>query len=92
MVLLVFKQANFLLARGEHAWLGHGWRGCSLEYVFPEALNRDYGEPTGICKETAEHSGVFTREWTKASIQMDCNTYTPEIKMKGNSNPSPVEI
>jgi hypothetical protein len=30
--------ANFLLIRGEHAWLGHGWMGCSREYVFPEAL------------------------------------------------------
>ena len=77
--------ANFLLARGAHAWLGHGWQGCSRDYVFPEALNRDYGEPTEICKETAERSGVFTREWTKASIQMDCNTYTPEIKMKAEA-------
>jgi hypothetical protein len=49
--------------------------------------NRDYGEPTEICKETAERSGVFTREWTKASIQMDCNTYAPEIKMKDDASP-----
>ena len=79
--------ANFLLVRGEHAWLGHGWQGCSLDYAFPDALNSDYGEPTGICKETATRSGVFTREWTKASVQMDCNTYTPEIKMKDEFSP-----
>ena len=24
--------ANFLLVRGPHAWLGHGWHGCSLDY------------------------------------------------------------
>jgi hypothetical protein len=61
---------------------GHGWLGCSHEYVFPEELNGDYGEPTEICKETAPNSGVFTREWTKASVQMDCKTYTPTITMK----------
>ena len=61
--------ANFLLVRGDYAWLGHGWRGCSKEYLFPEALNKDYGQPMGICKETAK--GVFTRQWTKASIKMD---------------------
>jgi hypothetical protein len=62
--------------------LGHGWLGCSHFYVFPEELNGDYGEPTEICKETAPNSGVFTREWTKASVQMDCKTYTPTITMK----------
>ena len=35
--------ANFLLVRGPYAWLGHGWRGCSREYLFPDALNVDYG-------------------------------------------------
>ena len=43
---------------------------------------QDFGEPTEVCKETAANSGVFTREWTKASISMDCNTWTPTIKMK----------
>ena len=36
----------------------------------------------GACKETAARSGVFTREWTKASIKMDCTSYTADIKMK----------
>lgn len=74
--------ANFLLVRGPYAYLGHGWLGCSHEYVFPEELNVDYGEPTELCKETAPQSGIFTRDWTKATIQMDCNTYTPSITMK----------
>jgi len=74
--------ANFLLVRGPHAFLGHGWLGCSREYSVPEQLNWDYGEPVGLCKETVENSGVFTREWTKATIQMDCNSWTPTIKMK----------
>jgi len=74
--------ANFLLVRGPYAYLGHGWLGCSKEYVFPEELNMDYGEPTGICKETAPNSGVFTRDWSKATIRMDCKSYTPTIAWK----------
>ena len=63
--------ANFLLIRGPFAWLGHGWLGCSLNYEFPDMLNWDYGTPTGLCQETAPNSGVFSRDWTKASVQMD---------------------
>ena len=58
---------------------------CDADQV-PEQLNWDYGEPTGLCKETAANSGVFTREWTKATIRMDCNTWTPTLTMK----PQPV--
>lgn len=65
-----------------YAYLGHGWLGCSREYEVPEQINWDYGEPTGLCKETAPNSGIFTREWTKATISLDCNTWTPTIKMK----------
>ena len=74
--------ANFLLVRGPYAYLGHGWLGCNHEYVFPPELNEDFGEPTAVCSETAAGSGVFVREWTKASVQMDCNSYTPTITMR----------
>ena len=37
------------------------------------------------CRE--KHPEVFTREWTKASIEMDCNTYTLAIKMKAEASP-----
>ena len=74
--------ASFLLTRGPYAWLGHGWLGCSQQYVFPPALNADYGVPQGLCKETANGSAVFVREWSKATIQMDCNSWTPTIQMK----------
>jgi hypothetical protein len=70
------------LTRGPYAWLGHGWLGCSREYEVPEQINWDYGEPTGFCKETGANTGIFKREWTKATIEMDCNTWTPTIKMK----------
>ena len=74
--------ANFLLIRGPHAFLGHGWIGCSRTYQVPEQINWDYGEPKALCTETAPNSGVFTREWTKATVQMDCNTWTPTITLK----------
>lgn len=76
--------ANFLLSRGPYAWLGHGWRGCSRTYLFPPLLNTDFGEPVDqICAETAPgSSGVFVREWSKATVKVDCNTWTPTITMK----------
>lgn len=83
--------ANFLLIRGEYAWLGHGWKGCSQEYLFPDEFNVDYGEPLDdasaagkkqICKETSDGSGIFTREYTKSSIKMDCNKWQGTITMK----------
>jgi len=72
--LPAFEQdlATFLLVRGPRAWLGFGWVGCDRDYPFPAALTTDYGEPTGPCLETAPGSGVFTRDWTKASVRMDC--------------------
>lgn len=74
--------ANFLLVRGPHAWLGHGWSGCSKVYEWPKILDADFGEPMGLCKETSAGSGIFTREWTKATIKMDCNSWTPTITFK----------
>lgn len=39
----------------------------------PAAMDDDYGTPVGYCKEAAP--GVFRREWTKADVELDCNTY-----------------
>merc|ERR1712217_728319 len=85
--LVQMKQdlTNFLLVRGAYAWLGHGWRGCSREYYFPPEFNLDYGKPSGLCLETAPNSGVFTRNYSKANIRMDCNTWTGSITMKDGS-------
>ena len=73
---------NFLLVRGPYAWLGHGWKGCSKNYPFPPEFNVDYGEPTGLCRETAPNSGVFTREWSKATVTMDCKAWKGTITKK----------
>ena len=74
--------AAFLLTRGPHAFIGHAWKGCSQSYAFPDALNADYGEPVdgALCKESKPN--VFTREWTKASVQLDCVSYAATITMK----------
>jgi hypothetical protein len=75
--------ANFLLIRGKYAYLGNGWTGCGHFYEYPaEQFNADYGEPLGMAKETAADSGIFVREWSKATIKMDCNSYTPTITFK----------
>ena len=75
------------------AWLGYGWMGCGCGwehngkmpcdfYERPDALNLDYGTPTELCHETAPQSGIFTREWTKSTVTVDCGGYTSTIKMK----------
>ena len=74
--------ANFLLVRGPYAYLGTAWVGCSRNYFYPPALAADYGEPAGLCAETAPGSGVFSRDLSKSSVIMDCSTWTANITMK----------
>ena len=74
--------ATFLLLRGPYAFLGFGWSGCGVTTVFPPELKADYGVPSGFCEETGPGSNVFVRQWTKAVVSMDCNTYTGTIAMK----------
>ena len=80
--------ANFLLVRGPYAWFGYGWRGCgkvhpaSMGMDDGQLLNADYGEPVGLCAETAPGSGVFRRQWTRATVEMDCADWTASIQMK----------
>jgi hypothetical protein len=54
----------------------------TCHWQVPEQIHWDYGVPNGLCKETAPNSGVFTRDWTKATVSLDCNTWTPTIKLK----------
>ena len=75
--------ANFLLVRGPYAFLGNGWLGCSREYEYPaQQFNADYGTPLGVCAETSPGSGVFSREFDKSTVSMDCATWTPTITFK----------
>lgn len=54
----------------------------SLQYPIPAQVTVDYGTPTAPYFETAPNSGVFQRDYTKASVQMDCNAYKGTIIMK----------
>eukprot|EP00658_Telonema_sp_P-2_P021045 TRINITY_DN18350_c0_g1_i1.p2 TRINITY_DN18350_c0_g1~~TRINITY_DN18350_c0_g1_i1.p2 ORF type:complete len:446 (+),score=85.89 TRINITY_DN18350_c0_g1_i1:170-1507(+) len=68
--------AEFLLTRGPYAMLGYSWCGCTNgDQARPRAAewDQDFGEPstsTGSCSEIS--GGVFTREWTKATVKWDC--------------------
>ena len=80
--------ASFLLTRGKFAWIGHNWMGCMsnddwIPYLRPAQLDVDYGTPVdALCTETAPNSGIFKREWSKADVTMDCNTWEATIAMK----------
>lgn len=85
--------AFFLLARGPYAWLGWGLWGMTWPFNAepahgelppspdgvprPEIIDRDYGEPVGLCHEDAP--GVFTRLWTKTRVTLDCNTFEADL-------------
>jgi hypothetical protein len=51
-------------------------------YRRPAAWDVDYGEPLGLCQEEPSSSGVFVREWTKATVSIDCRTEETRIVMK----------
>ena len=53
---------------------------CDI-YQRPAALDLDYGTPTALCSETAPGSAVFSRNWSKSRVTVDCNTYTSHIRM-----------
>jgi len=76
--------AEFLLSRGEYAWLGYGWVGCSsVVRPRPKEWDVDYGgEPAGPCSETGANTGVFTRNYPRATVQWDCHAGTGSITMK----------
>ena len=61
------------------------WCGCTNgEEMRPRAKEWDeeYGEPKGVCKETQAGSGIYEREWTKATVQWDCATAHGKISAK----------
>ena len=87
--------ASFMLVRGDYAWLGYSWLGCTSDatpghgggpagrYTSPDEMPElalDFGAPTAPLTEGP--AGVFVRDWSKATVSMDCNTFTPSIVMK----------
>jgi hypothetical protein len=87
--------ASFMLVRGDYAWLGYSWLGCTSDatpghgggaagrYTSPDEMPElavDYGAPTAPLAEVSP--GVFARDYSKATIQVDCNSYTASFVMK----------
>ena len=71
---------------------GYSWYGCTGSAAAgggaspdpPRATewDVDFGEPSAPCKETAAGSGIFSRDWGKATVSWDCSTGLGDIKMK----------
>ena len=83
--------ANFLLIRGDYAWLGYAFVGCDdSANGFPNIpeLHADYGVPVGNCSEVGD-SGVFVREFSKASVSMDCNAWVGTVTPKAGAGSVP---
>ena len=75
-----------MLVRGDHAYLTSGWSPAAWKIGWSEELfDADYGSPVDeTCRETAPNSSVFVREYSKASIKMDCTTWTPSLTFKSD--------
>ena len=76
--------ANVQLIRGDYAFLGYSWRGCDEPIFRPPELDLDYGVPLGLCAETAP--GVFSRNFSRSTVTMDCASWTPTITFKNASS------
>eukprot|EP00039_Didymoeca_costata_P015930 m.277463 g.277463 ORF g.277463 m.277463 type:complete len:615 (+) comp16307_c0_seq7:50-1894(+) len=68
----------------DYAWLGYGWVGCGSDVrPRPKEWDMDFGgKPDKPCSETGNDTGVFSREYPKATVSWDCNTGMGSIKMK----------
>ena len=71
--------AAFLLARGPHAWMGHGWIADSTPVWFPD-WDVDFGVPLG---PMVWHDNVVSRNWTNFQVQLDCNTFEATFNRAG---------
>lgn len=80
--------AEFLLTRGPYAAIGYTWYGCTngdQAPIRPVEWDQDFGLPEANgapCAETGSGTGVFTREYTKATVTWDCAVGHGNIKMK----------
>jgi hypothetical protein len=82
------SMATYFLGRGAYGWYGHTWQGCGSPNVnepvrFPawhsELYDLEVGEPAGACAETAPGSAVFARQWSRASVSVNCSDLSVDI-------------
>eukprot|EP00037_Helgoeca_nana_P017407 m.165099 g.165099 ORF g.165099 m.165099 type:complete len:237 (+) comp23978_c0_seq2:699-1409(+) len=86
--------AHYLVARGPYGWIGsgkvlgwqlsHWWAPGQTRLVTPldfrpHWFNVEFGEPLNRCSEPT--AGVFTRNWTKADVTVDCRSMAGDIRM-----------
>lgn len=87
--------AEFLLTRGDFAWIGYEWSGCFPQPVNhtthkplnstwlrprPALWDKDFGgAPSGPCEETDIGSEVFVRHYPRADVKWTCATGEGEI-------------
>jgi len=85
--------AEFMLTRGPYAMLGYSWYGCtgsanakggaSPDPPRAKEWDMDFGgAPTAACAETGANTGVFSREYPKATVEWDCAAGHGSIKWK----------
>ena len=65
------RLAMFLLARGDHWWMGTDWIAYYEPVMLPE-WEVDYGTPIG---DLTVVDGVLSRKWSKMDIHLDANTF-----------------
>jgi len=69
--------AAFLIGRGPYAYIGYGWLGEYLPRIHPLIEKLDVGQPIGLCREEPKH--VFTRDWTKGSATLRCDSFVANL-------------
>ena len=47
----------------------------------PVVFDIDYGTPQEVCYETEVNSGIFRRRWSKAIVELNCNTFDGTISL-----------
>lgn len=48
--------------------------------AFPDEFSVDYGTPLDkLCTKKAP--GVYQRRWSKANVELDCNTFTGSVTL-----------
>ena len=83
--------AAFLLTRGDFSFFGAVGPGDAAVFSplsgsrwFAE-YDYDYGTPMGGMR--IDGSGVYSREWTRVTVRLDCNTFEARFDWKGSGQP-----
>jgi hypothetical protein len=81
----------FLLVRGEQSLLYFPGQGGAFSYAkdyppFPASMHADYGQPLSDAPTLGAGPGgplsVFTRQWTRANVTLDCSSFALAVTPK----------